>query len=372
MMEFLSPREVDFLGLLLERTPLMDVRAPVEFDKGSIPGATNLPLLNDEERAAVGTEYKLNGQNAAIALGHRFLDGETKRNRIEAWASFVERNPNARVFCFRGGLRSRSVARALMFERKMDIPVIEGGYKWMRNVLLKVVEEAPRAFEYKVISGYTGSGKTRVLARLGKCAIDLEGLAAHRGSAFGNLKTGQPSQVDFESQLALALTELLEQKRRALIVEDESRTIGKITIPYSVFEPMERAPIYVLEKSPADRARDLVEVYLSENYDLKSGESDEEKITQLGRDVRQALMSISKKLGGLEARKMSEMFESALVQHSRTGDVSAHFEWTERLLVLYYDQFYRKHLERNTERIVFRGSEDELIERLLSETEEAK
>jgi len=165
----------EFADLLIRRAPLIDVRAPIEFVDGSIPGAVNHPLMNDEERAAVGKRYKDNGQEAAIALGEKLVSGELKTERIEAWKTFAAANPNGALYCFRGGLRSRT-SQQWLSDAGIDYPLVEGGYKALRRFLIDSLERCTSTLPAMVIGGRTGTGKTRVLVACER-AIDLEGLA---------------------------------------------------------------------------------------------------------------------------------------------------------------------------------------------------
>lgn len=357
------PQAEELARLLRERTPFLDVRAPVEFDRGSVPGATNLPLLNDEERAAVGTRYKQEGQEAAIALGLQFVSGEVAESRIAAWVDFVRRHPSAHLYCFRGGLRSQSVQRALR-ERGVEIPLIQGGYKRVRQFLLDSLDSLAAHENFVVLSGYTGSGKTDLLNRLNseRRVVDLEGLAHHRGSAFGKRTHAPPSQADFENRLATDLLRLNHPSADSnpILLEDESRKIGKIEIPAAIFERICSAPVVVIEQTREERARYLIDLYLGENYGLHEGDRDPERLMRLKADMEINLQGIARRLGGLELKNLQEMFASALAEHERSGSRLAHFDWVMRLLERYYDPLYAFHLDRIRDRIVFQGSTAEV------------
>jgi tRNA 2-selenouridine synthase len=172
-----------FDDLLLGQRPMFDVRAPIEFSKGAFPNVINLPLMSDDERHQIGSCYKEQGQEAAITLGHQLVSGTTKNQRVEQWHAFASQHPNAVLYCFRGGLRSK-VTQQWLAEAGIAIPFVEGGYKALRTHLIerldKLVEDVP-AF---VLSGRTGTGKTEILPQFDR-TIDLEGIAKHRGSSFG-------------------------------------------------------------------------------------------------------------------------------------------------------------------------------------------
>ena len=131
------------------QTPLLDVRAPTEFNSGALPCSTNLAILNDAERAAVGKAYKQSGRDAAMQLGHELVSGDTRAARIAAWLSFIDDNPDARIMCWRGGQRSR-IAQAWLAEHGVHLNRIDGGYKALRQTCMAVLEDAD-----KVLNGET-------------------------------------------------------------------------------------------------------------------------------------------------------------------------------------------------------------------------
>jgi tRNA 2-selenouridine synthase len=355
--------DAELRSLFANKISLIDVRAPIEFAKGAIPGAVNLAVLNNEERALVGTTYKNQGQKAAIDLGRQLVSGETLEKRITGWTDFAKAHPDAQIYCFRGGLRSQSVRSALL-EQGFDLPLINGGYKRLRNFMMDVIDSSAATQPMIVISGYTGAGKTRLLrevqARTFK-PLDLEFFARHRGSAFGRYMSPQPTQVDFENRLAM---ELLPFDQKTILVEDESQKIGRIDIPSSFFTKMSESPVWVLEQPSRERAQHLIEVYLGETYGLHQGENNPEKLTSLLEYIKISLGALAKRLGGLEYQTLSVMLTSAMLEHRRSGDWFAHTEWVERLLLRYYDPFYTRHLERIHDRIALRGSSDEILDAL--------
>ncbi len=180
--------------------------------------------MSDAERAQVGICYKQQGQDAAIKLGHQLVSGELKAQRLAQWAAFARQHPQGYLYCFRGGLRSQTVQRWLR-EEGIDYPLVIGGYKAMRRFLLEELERSLASASFVLVSGKTGTGKTRVIAHLAR-AVDLEGLANHRGSSFGQMPTPQPSQIDFENGLSIALLRLLAKSSGPIFLEDEGRLIG--------------------------------------------------------------------------------------------------------------------------------------------------
>lgn len=215
----------DYRAILASDTPLIDVRAPIEFAQGAMPAALNLPLMNDDERAAVGTCYKRQGPDAALALGHSLVNGETREARISAWREASLAHPEGYLCCARGGQRSH-ISQAWLKEAGVDYPLIRGGYKALRQTAIQVtIEQSQKPMV--LIGGCTGNGKT-LLVKQHAQGIDLEGLAHHRGSSFGRTLTPQLSQASFENHLAV---ELLKKDATRWVLEDEGRMIGSNHLP---------------------------------------------------------------------------------------------------------------------------------------------
>lgn len=159
----LSALDTDQYAHILQH-PMLDLRAPIEFQLGAFPGAVNIPLMTNDERAQVGTCYKQHGQEAAIKLGHQLVSGSIKEERISQWMAFCKNNPDGFLYCFRGGLRSRIVQQWLA-ESGMPYPRVIGGYKALRNFCLQQLDTLSSQ-KMRVLSGYTGSGKTPIIAAL--------------------------------------------------------------------------------------------------------------------------------------------------------------------------------------------------------------
>ncbi len=196
----------DYQALFLSETPLLDVRAPIEFAGGKFPGAINIPLMHDEERHQVGLRYKHKGQESAIVLGHELVHGDIKNARVAQWVAFAKAHPDGYLYCLRGGLRS-SISQEWLAEAGENYPRIIGGYKAMRAFLLESLERTVAKSSFLTIAGFTGCGKTLIIKEL-DAAIDLEKLAHHRGSSFGKHATAQPTQSTFDHSLAIALLRL--------------------------------------------------------------------------------------------------------------------------------------------------------------------
>ncbi|MFN0032133.1 MAG: tRNA 2-selenouridine(34) synthase MnmH [Flavobacteriales bacterium] len=235
---------------------ILDVRSPGEYKQGHVPGAVNLPLLNNEERHMVGITYKQEGNHAAVRkgfelVGHRF-------------ASFIDQaralagNGDMLVYCWRGGLRS-TVMQWLLHTSGCRVSRLHGGYKAFRKLVLDEFRIPHRLI---ILAGKTGVGKTEVLLcmqEMGQAVIDLEALASHKGSAFGGLGMGeQPSCEHFENMLALQLHSFSEKQ---IWLESESRSIGKVKIPDGVYENMCTSPTIVLERDEDLRIQRILNEY---------------------------------------------------------------------------------------------------------------
>jgi tRNA 2-selenouridine synthase len=333
----------DLAALLTADTPFLDVRAPAEFERGAVPGAVNLPLLDDDERHQVGLTYKQHGHDAAVALGHQLVSGEVRRARERAWQDFARRHPDTWIYCWRGGQRS-AIVQQWLAGLGTGLPRVPGGFKALRHECLAVLEHAPRQKRWVVLAGRTGSGKTQVLERLDN-AIDLEGLAAHRGSAFGGRETPQPPPVSFENALAVAF---LRHRGPTLVLEDESRTIGRLALPEAWHAHMQTVPLALLEVPMAERVRNIEREYVAEP--LAHGVPAE----ALQQRYADALGRIERRLGGARRQAVQAELERAFAAGS------GHGAWIERLLEWYYDPMYDYQLERKRSRVAVRGAPAEI------------
>ena len=259
----------DLDSIFLKGTPLIDVRAPVEFNLGSLPNAANLPIMNDEERAAVGTAYKQKGREEALRLGYELISGSVKTQRIKAWTDYILKNPQAVIYCFRGGLRSQ-ITQQWLKEAGVDRPLIVGGYKFVRNHFLDRTNQIVKESNFMLVSGPTGSGKTQLLncTEGKKLSIDLEELALHRGSAFGSRETPQPTQINFENALALKM--IRQGSKKVILFEDESRLIGKNVIPTVVFDKMRESSVIWIQENLFQRVENIFTDYILNSHLDKS------------------------------------------------------------------------------------------------------
>ena len=326
-------------ALIYNACPLIDVRAPVEFAQGALPGAVNLPLMNDDERHQVGIAYKKKGQAAAIALGQTLVSGSLKAQRIDAWRTFVAQHPDAVIYCFRGGLRSQT-AQQWLAEAGVIRPRIQGGWKVMRQQLMAHVERAAEQ-PMVVLGGLTGCAKTVLINQLDS-GVDLEAMARHKGSAFGRSPEPPPCQIDFEHALAQRLLSL----KGPLVVEDESRQIGSVNVPMAFWQAMLKAPRIRVEMPLDWRLDQLVKDYiidLEQTYAARLGP--EEGWQRMQQQLGNALIRLEKRLGNARLQRLQRMQALAFAAHEQ-GDRQAHEAWLAPLLTEYYDPLYRYHLQR--------------------------
>ena len=297
---------------------VIDVRSPSEFEHAHIPNAFSLPLFNDEERAIVGTTYKQKNREQAIKIGLPFFGNKMLPmvENVEKWVSdFQKKNKTEHttiyVHCWRGGMRSAAVAWLLDLYGFKVCQII-GGYKAYRNWVLQQFE---KPYKLNVIGGYTGSGKTEILNELLKqkhTVIDLEGLASHKGSAFGAIgQDKQPSQEMFENKLATALFAFADQ---TILIEDESQRIGTVMLPTPFFKLLRNSEGYFIKIPFESRLDFIVQGY--------GGFKPE--------DLMAATYRIQKKLGGLETK--------LAINHIVEKDIRAAFH----ILLSYYDKLYEK------------------------------
>ncbi|SDS13079.1 tRNA 2-selenouridine synthase [Halopseudomonas xinjiangensis] len=363
----------DFRQLFLSGAPLMDVRAPIEFSKGAFPSTVNRPLMNDGERQKVGTCYKEHGQQAAIALGNELVRGKTKQQRIDEWKTFAEANPDGYLYCFRGGLRSQIVQQWLS-EAGVEYPRVIGGYKAMRRFLIDSLERAITDSRLMLVAGLTGTGKTEVIAALDN-SLDLEGHAHHRGSSFGRHATPQPGQIDFENRLAIEALQVVEAGHRTLVLEDEGRIVGSCSVPVELFRQMQTAPLVWLDDSFDNRVSRILKDYVidmqAEFAELYPQEPDK-AFAALSEHLLGSLLRIRKRLGGERHQQLEALMQSALDVHQRTGDVQEHRSWIAALLEHYYDPMYAYQRSGKEERVVFSGTQHEVVEYLRAQSSVAR
>jgi tRNA 2-selenouridine synthase len=350
----------NYREIFLNDVPMMDARAPVEFNKGAFPGVLNLPLMNDSERQRVGTCYKQHGQDAAIAMGHQLVSGQVKDERVAAWAAFAKANPHGYLYCFRGGLRSQ-ITQQWLAEAGIDYPRVIGGYKAMRTFLLETTQQAVAECDFVILGGLTGTGKTDVLVQLNN-SLDLEGHANHRGSSFGKRATGQPMQIDFENRLAI---DLLKQRARGVeqfILEDEGRMVGSCTVPLALYQGMQEYPLVWLEDAFEDRVERILRDYvINLCAEFISLHGEENGFRLYAERLLQSLSNIQKRLGGERYQRLLAIMQAALDEQQRSAAVDLHRGWIDGMLREYYDPMYVFQRESKASRIEFAGDQAAVI-----------
>lgn len=362
----------NYLDLFLNDIPLMDVRAPVEFEKGAFPHTRNVPLLDDEQRDAIGKKYKHAGQDEAIRLGLEMATPEIRQQRLQDWKHFVQQHPEGYLYCFRGGLRSRTT-QAWLKEQGIDYPLIKGGYKAMRNFLLEQLEISVEQLPFVILGGLTGSGKTRVLKKT-RFHIDLEGLANHRGSAFGrDVHDYQPSPINWENALAIAcLKYRYRHATSGVLLEDEGKLIGRLIVPPAFYSKMLASPRILLERELDERVNIIREDYIETSWPLYQQQHYHRAEEKFSAFVLGNLDRIRNRLGGERHRTVHAMFSQALKDLFSTGEAAGFDEGIRLLLVDYYDPMYRYQLQKKPVDILFSGNEQAILEWVNDNLEDMK
>ena len=314
----------EFINMDTATFLLLDVRSPGEYTHAHIPAAYNLPLFVDEERKVVGTAYKQESREKAIKLGLNFF-GPKMNDMIEEVEKMIAAHKVLRkikeptqipivVHCWRGGMRSAGVAWLLDLYGFKVFTII-GGYKAYRNWTLKQFDIK---YQFRVIGGYTGSGKTDIISLLHQkhsSIIDLEGIAKHKGSAFGKMDNiEQPSQEMFENLLAL---ELYKLKDHTIWIEDESQRIGNINMPIQLYNHKQASPVFFMDIPFEERLKYIVKDY---------GRISKDKLVT-------SIMRIKKRLGGLDMKNA--------INFLLEDDIESCFA----ILLKYYDKHYLKGLQ---------------------------
>ncbi len=312
------------IGSSFRSSIIIDVRSPAEYEHAHIPSALNLPLFDNEQRAMIGTTYKKQSREAAIKAGLPLFGNKMLAmiETVESWIAAAQKDnnltkPTLYVHCWRGGMRSAAVAWLLDLYG-YEVIQLTGGYKAYRNWVL---EQFTIPYSLKVVGGYTGSGKTEILHALQEknySVIDLEGLAHHKGSAFGAIgQLPQPSQEMFENILAKKLFEV-NKNNKPIWIEDESQRIGKVLIPTPFFHLMRNSTCYFMTIPFEQRLLFILEGY---------GKFDAQSLIE-------ATERIQKRLGGLETK--------TAVDFITAGDLKEAFS----ILLKYYDKWYEKNTKK--------------------------
>jgi tRNA 2-selenouridine synthase len=313
----LRKTDIEKFLLLAEEFPVVDVRSPKEFSLGHIPGAVNIYLFTDKERESVGIKFKKEGRIQAVIEGLN-LTGPSMASKLKQ-ALDIAGKSKILVHCWRGGMRSEVMAW-LFSLGGIETEILEGGYKAYRHYILESLSERRKSI---LLGGMTGSGKTEILKYLkksGEQVIDLEGIANHKGSAFGWLgQSEQPSTEHFVNILFDDWKRL--NKQLPLWLEDESRNIGKIFLPESLYLNMQESPVIILLMDIELRLLRLIKEYSDFHPD----------------SLKSSIMKISKRLGGDKTKEAINAVEK--------GD----FASAIRIVLHYYDKAYMHSLERKNQ-----------------------
>lgn len=345
--------DIKFEDINLDKAIFIDTRSPSEFKKGHIVDAINIPLLDDEQRAIIGTIYKKQGQEKAIKKGLE-LAGPNFVNIYEQLLKIqrkyksnhpskdVNNRKDIIIYCARGGMRSGAV-HAFMSSLKIKSYRLIGGYKEYRNIVLDYVERNIPNIRFIILNGYTGSGKTTVLHKMQKQnlpIIDLEGIAKHMGSAFGSIPYNgvRTTQQQFENRLATSLIKLKDTK--TVFIEGESKRIGWVHLNKNFYEKMTNSDMVIIKRSENYRIKKILE-----DYDINDIE------------FKNALERITKKLGGERYKQILEMLEN----HQDEAVI-------RELLINYYDKLYSHSINKNKNIIkeIESDNDDVIIENLRS------
>lgn len=346
-----------FLKSLINDVPLLDVRAPKEFAKGAFPTSYNVAILDDEQRHLVGTEYAENGQDSAIELGLVLAKPDVRQSRIESWQDFATANPRGYLYCFRGGLRSQTTQDWLA-QAGCKYPLVEGGYKALRGFLIDQLVRLCDKGNIILVSGMTGVGKTNFIQSQSS-AIDIEGRALHRGSAFGKLFTEQPSQINWENQVIIDWLKCDAAGKAPVLIEAESHQIGKVHVPQVLQNAMASAPRVTLTAPLAERVERLYQDYVLKQFDhFKITES--EPWGAIQQQLSENLGRIRKRLGGARYQELCKMLPNAIKLRREKRDSSGLNKLITLLLRDYYDPQYQYHNDKNQVQSVFTGNAESL------------
>ena len=314
-------------SLKLETPVYIDVRSPGEFQEDHIPGAINLPIFNNEERAEVGTIYRLIGRDKAVVRGTE-IGGKRIGDIINALAEYNGRN--IVIGCARGGMRSGAVA-SLLESLGISTFRLQDGYKSYRRYVLGILDNISIKPQVFIIQGLTGAGKTEIIKYI-KNSIDIEGLAGHRSSVFGAIGLEQSSQKAFETGFCSGLLQL--NNEAYIVLEGESRKVGNLHIPDNIFIQMRQSPAIYID-TPIKRRVEIIK----KEYDRFH---EHEKVIKIVR-------SLKRKMSAAKVDKLIDLYTSEKID-----------EFIEILLLDYYDLLYRHTLDSFDYIAVVKNSNSEL------------
>ncbi len=385
----------DFLSFIRSGGQWLDVRAPIEYEDHHLPNSINLSILNDTERAEIGTLYKKSGQADAVARGHQLVSGAVKEERILGWKNLLENHPEMAITCARGGMRS-ALAQEWLADAGVRRPRARGGVKALRNFYSDSFARLIK-HPFCTVGGPTGSGKTILLNELRAlelkgltrpATLDLEALAHHRGSAFGSTQDPQPGQATFENRVAHRLIELesansdldtllLNSKSssqpdaqlnsmaisqhelaHAWFVESESRMIGRIVLIPELHRTINLSPLIHVRENLETRVENTFEEYIQQTS--LTGD-DEQAALLVFESYKKSLSKISKKLGGQRSLEISQMIAECESDYLKTRKICGNRSWIRELLVQYYDPMYEHGMKTREGKIAFEGNRNQCL-----------
>lgn len=299
------------------KVALLDVRTPAEYEAGHIPGAINMPLFSNEERVVVGTLYVREGKDEAVEKGLEFV-GPKMASFVKEAKKIAGESKRINVHCWRGGMRSGSMAW-LLETAGLQVGLLTGGYKGYRGYIR---QDFARPLRLRILGGMTGSGKTNLLHYLGKQGeqvLDLEGIASHRGSAFGGLgQPVQPTNEMFENLLWEYWKDFTAE--RPIWIEDESKAIGSVWINETLFDAMRSGELIYLNVPFEERVERLMQDYGDFDYDM----------------LKDRVLRIAKRLGGNQVKDVCAFIDSGDIRNA------------VRIVLRYYDKSYIYGLNQRT------------------------
>lgn len=317
--------------------PVVDVRTPKEFDEGHIPGAINIPIFTNEERVVIGTLYKNSGKEAAVMRGLKFVGPKMYDFVAQAKKHIQGKNKNILIHCWRGGMRSGSMA--WLFEMAGMSPlVLEGGYKAYRSYIR---EDFASPKKLIILGGYTGSGKTELLHCLrdkNEQILDLEGIAHHKGSVYGGLgQEAQPTNEQFENNLWLEWNKF--DTNKVVWVEDESRSVGSVGINAPLYNQMFNSQVIFVRIPVEVRIKRLVSEYACFSKE----------------DLLELSTRIVKKLGGNNLKELTEALDKS------------DFDTVTAITLRYYDKAYEGGLakKKKVDKMEFDSFDHQIVDKLI-------
>ncbi|MEQ8199724.1 MAG: tRNA 2-selenouridine(34) synthase MnmH, partial [Clostridiaceae bacterium] len=296
-------------------------------------------------------------------LGYKLVSGSIKEERVNSWVKYFRENPNTMIYCFRGGSRS-TIAQTWIYEATdQKIVKLDGGYKAFRNYLINSLEPENIKSKPLVLSGYTGSGKTIVINKL-KNSIDLEGIAHHRGSTFGHFITPQPTQINFENNLAYSLIKHEDKNCKYMILEDESKNIGKSFIPKGFYNYFQGGDVIFLDATVEERVENILKEYVinGQRDHIEALKYRDLALKSWLNDMVASIERVKGRLGGDRMNIIIEELNLAYKTQTETNSIDMHRNWIELFLTNYYDPMYKHSIGKSNKNVLFKGDSREVLE----------